>query len=170
MLSKRAAVDVESDDLDLVIIKAASEDAPKSVFVRFVDKEKRTEVWQSRSFAKKNLLFMEEFLTGTRQKIFLKCKELKTKGLIKDVTTKNGDVFATIEKKELEEAAAAASPPDKILVVTDTQFENLLKMTKRVELAAESHAMEAAAAAAAEEEESAKPEPPEEVVEAEVEG
>ena len=67
---------------------------------------------------------MEEWLTGTRQKILNKCKELKAKGLIKDVHTKNGDVLAVLAKENGE--------LEKILAVTDTQFENLLKLTKGI--------------------------------------
>ena len=50
------------------------------VFVRFVDREVRSRVWAARGFAKKNGLFPEEYLTAARQKIWLKCKELKASG------------------------------------------------------------------------------------------
>lgn len=93
------------------------------------------QVWASKIFAKKNGLIMEEWLTVTRQKIYLKCKELKIKGLIKEVVTKNGDVFALVLKEDHEQQQQAEDPQqqvDRILVVTDTHFENLLKRTKGV--------------------------------------
>ena len=86
-------------------------------------------IWSSKIFAKKNGLVLEEWLTVTRQKIYLKCKELKVKGLIKDVVTKQGDVYAVVAIKD---SPPAAGEVEKILVVTDTQFEQLLKRTKGV--------------------------------------
>jgi hypothetical protein len=148
LVEKRTGVPCESEDLDFVCIRAATEEVPKSVFVRFKEREMRMRVWNTRPFAKKNGLIMEEWLTATRTKIWLKCKELKVQGLIKDVLTKNGDVYAIVAKRE----SPGAGPPtpgtstptpstscsavfdtEKILVVTDTQFENLLKMTKGVD-------------------------------------
>ena len=163
---KRAGVECDKEDLELVHLRAATEDSPKSAFVRsvnitygynkrisqhsavkrlrdchfqcssifrFVDRDLRMKVWASKAFAKKNGLFMEEWLTVTRRKIFLKCKDLKSKGLIKDVMTKAGDVFALILKEEDVEQQVEGDPQvEKILVVTDTQFEQLLKRTKGV--------------------------------------
>lgn len=97
------------------------------------------QVWNSKLFAKKNGLIMEEWLTVTRQKIYLKCKDLKAKGLIKDVVTKNGDVFAMVPKEGGGSGGSSTGGTgpinpelDKVLVVTDTQFEHLLKRTKGV--------------------------------------
>ena len=66
------------------------------------------EVWSQRPLAKKNNLYMEEWLTGKsiisiifflnkffigyREKLFVKCKLLKKDGLIKDVFTERGDI------------------------------------------------------------------------------
>lgn len=76
---------------------------------RFVNIEQRMEVWSRRPLAKKNNLYMEEWLTGKslisigflyrlffiigyREKLFVKCKLLKKDGLIKDVFTERGDI------------------------------------------------------------------------------
>ncbi len=84
-----------------------------------------------------------------RRKIFNKCKDLKTKGKIKDVATKNGDVVVLVEKKKMVKVDAEENGEngdvgkdgsdseekkvvvlEKMVVVTDTEFENLLRMTK----------------------------------------
>ena len=115
-------MDIEVEDLEMVVLKASNEEMPKSCFVRFVEKDKRMEVWSNRSFAKKNGLFLEEFLTSFRQKLYLKCKDLKAKGLIKDVITRSGDIYALTEDGEKE--------IEKTLVITDNHFESLLRTTK----------------------------------------
>ena len=116
-----------------------------------------------------------------RSKILAKCKDLKSKGKIKDVATKNGDIIVLVEVKrkaadaddegvsgvsagvddvngvnkakevgeerppeEPRQAESQFSPTlasesdspttvfEKLVVVTDTQFENLLKITKGI--------------------------------------
>ena len=107
-----------------------------------------------------------------RSKIFAKCKDLKSKSKIKDVTTKNGDIIVLVDVRQkmtdspcededeggngqyVEKAVARVverssdsespiSPPlssgerdspatvtQKLVVVTDEAFSNLLKITK----------------------------------------
>lgn len=133
LISKRAGVDCESTDIDFVSIRPANEENPKSAFVRFADKDMRFRVWNNRLFAKKNGLHMEEYLTVFRQKLFLKCKDLKEQKLIKDVQTKNGDIYAVLPNKDPENPKEF----EKMLVVTDTHFEALLKVTKGLKVEAE---------------------------------
>ena len=56
-------------------------------------------VWASKSFAKKNGLLMEEWLTELRARLYKKCKVLKSKKLIKDCHTQDGEVFAVLLPK-----------------------------------------------------------------------
>ena len=93
------------------------------IYFRFVNIEQRMEVWSKRPLAKKNNLYMEEWLTGMnklylnwqiffvqlykgyREKLFAKCKLLKKDGLIKEVFTERGDikVVITLEEGDTEE-------------------------------------------------------------------
>lgn len=74
---------------------------------------------------------MEEYLTPLRRKLWVKCKELKAMGMIKDVVTRRGNVIVLInfafEQIENDE------PKYKLKVVTDTHFENLMRLLKRVD-------------------------------------
>lgn len=206
MIRKRVGVEVESDDLESVSLKGAATgeevDDPSArwAFVRFVETDKRMEVWAGKNFARRNGLGMEEWLTKTRShvhtfcfyyitlkefayrsKIFAKCKDLKSKGKIKDVTTKNGDIIVLVDVKqktsylpcddggsggntdegdvnvdkvvadaqerppdELRHTESPFSPPltlerespstiiQKMVVVNDEEFSNLLKITKGI--------------------------------------
>eukprot|EP00094_Tigriopus_californicus_P000624 TCALIF_00606-PA protein Name:"Similar to ncs-2 Neuronal calcium sensor 2 (Caenorhabditis elegans)" AED:0.38 eAED:0.38 QI:0/0.5/0/0.66/1/1/3/0/607 len=126
LISKRAGVECESEDIDFVSIRPGNEENTKSAFVRFSDKDMRFKVWNNRLFAKKNGLQMEEYLTVYRQKLLLKCKDLKEQKLIKDVQTKNGDIYAILLQKDPE----SPKEYEKMLVVTDSHFEALMKATK----------------------------------------
>ena len=59
--------------------------------------EKRMEVWSQKAFAKKNNLYMEEWLTGYREKLFVRCRQLKKEGVIKEVFTDKGDIKIILE-------------------------------------------------------------------------
>ena len=72
LISKRVGVDIESEDLESVSLKDAptgeevDDPAARWAFVRFMEVEKRMAVWAGKSFARKNGLGMEEWLTKTR--------------------------------------------------------------------------------------------------------
>lgn len=136
LITKRAGVEVTSDDLDLVRFQPATEEFPRCCFVRFAEKETRMRVYATRLHARRNGLWMEEYLTSIRHKLFTKLKELKEQKMIKDVVTRNGDVFAILNAPEKRESSCKGKAEDisaeRVLVVTDTQFENLLKLTKGV--------------------------------------
>ncbi len=57
------------------------------------------QVWGSKSLAKKNGFLMEEWLTEQRAKSYKKCKVMKSKKLIKDCYTQDGDVIAVLLPK-----------------------------------------------------------------------
>ena len=67
-------VEIESEDLESVSLKGAPsgeevDDADaRWAFVRFAEADKRTLVWASKGFARKNGLGMEEWLTKTRSR------------------------------------------------------------------------------------------------------
>ena len=82
----------------------------------------RDAVWMERGPAKKNGLIVEEWLTEHRSRLFKKCKELKAAKLIKDVATDNGEIIATLKN---------CSDDKKIVVVTDSDYESLVKMTRK---------------------------------------
>ena len=79
-------------------------------------------MWMERGPAKKNGLIVEEWLTEHRSRLFKKCKELKAAKLIKDVATDNGEIIATLKN---------CSDDKKIVVVTDSDYESLVKMTRK---------------------------------------
>ena len=60
------------------------------------------EVWNKKSYAKKNNLYMEEWLTNYREKLYFKCRQLKKDGKIKDVFTENGDIKIMISNADGE--------------------------------------------------------------------
>ena len=62
-MSIRTGVAVEEQDLAFTEIKSVGDDR-RSAFVRFHDLDLRMTVWSRRQFAKKNSLYMEEWLTG----------------------------------------------------------------------------------------------------------
>ena len=135
LITKRAGVEVTSDDLDLVRFQPATEEFPRCCFVRFAETELRMRVYAARAHARRNGLWMEEYLTSIRHKLLMKLRELKEQKMIKDVVTKNGDVFAILnstDKREGGKGKGEEVPAERVLVVTDTQFENLLKLTKGV--------------------------------------
>ena len=82
----------------------------------------RDEVWMERGPSKKNGLIVEEWLTEHRSRLFKKCKELKAAKLIKNVATDNGEIIATLKN---------CSDDRKIVVVTDSDYESLVKMTRK---------------------------------------
>jgi len=68
---------------------------------------------------------MEEWLTENRARLYKKCKELKAAKLIKDVYTSDGDIYVLlmpVNKKE---------EPEKRLVIIDTEYEKLVKDTRK---------------------------------------
>ena len=101
MIRNRSDVTIDPRyDLGQVQIRPASENYPKSIFVRFHDKSLRMYVWSKRQQSKKKGLVIEEWLTETRANLYKKLKELKADKLIKDCFTDDGDVFAVILNKE----------------------------------------------------------------------
>ena len=58
------------------------------------------EVWSQKAFAKKNNLYMEEWLTGYREKLFVKCRQFKKEGALKEVFTDKGDIKIIIETED----------------------------------------------------------------------
>ena len=72
LIRKRVGVEVESDDLEGVSLKDAptgeevDDPTARWAFVRFVETDKRMEVWAGKNFARRNGLGMEEWLTKTR--------------------------------------------------------------------------------------------------------
>ena len=62
-MSIRTGVGVEEQDLAFTEIKSTGDDR-RSAFVRFHELNLRMTVWSRRQFAKKNNLYMEEWLTG----------------------------------------------------------------------------------------------------------
>ena len=79
-------------------------------------------MWMERGPSKKNGLIVEEWLTEHRSRLFKKCKELKAAKLIKNVATDNGEIIATLKN---------CSDDRKIVVVTDSDYESLVKMTRK---------------------------------------
>jgi len=98
MISKRTDIniDTQNGDITYVGIREAEENHPKFVLVRFQEQSMRDAIWQKRKVAKKNGIIIEEWLTDSRARLYKKCKELKSKKLIKDVITENGDVYAVL--------------------------------------------------------------------------
>lgn len=100
LFTKRSGVEVEGkSDLANVHIRPPTENYPKSIFVRFSDQHLRMKIWNTKFISKKNGLLMEEWLTEHRAKLYKKLKELKSKKLIKDCMTHDGEVFALVVKK-----------------------------------------------------------------------
>ena len=73
--------------------------------------------------AKKNGLIVEEWLTEHRSRLFKKCKELKAAKLIKDVVTDKGELVVTLR--------SCTDAKKVVVVITDSDYENLVKMTKK---------------------------------------
>ena len=90
-------------DLAQVQLRPATENYPKSVFIRFCEKNLRDVIWTNRMESKKKGLIIEEWLTETRANIFRKLKELKCNKMIKDCFTEDGDVYATVLNKKGKE-------------------------------------------------------------------
>ena len=60
------------------------------------------EVWNKKSYAKKNNLYMEEWLTTYREKLYFKCRQLKKDGKIKEVFTESGEIKIIVSKGDGE--------------------------------------------------------------------
>ena len=86
-------------DFAQVQLRPATEIYPKSVFIRFCEKNLRDIIWTNRMESKKKGLIIEEWLTETRANIFRKLKELKSNKMVKDCFTEDGDVYATVLNK-----------------------------------------------------------------------
>ena len=77
-----------------------------------------------RSLSRKSGLILEEPLTSVRSKLLSKCRWLRQRGLIEEAYTRGGNVYAVVSPTE------EGSKPVTLLVVTDTHYDNLLKLTK----------------------------------------
>ena len=92
LISIRTGVSLEKEDLAFSEIRRVGEEK-RSAFIRFVSLDKRMEVWCKKSVAKKNNLYMEEWLTGYRDKLLTKCRQLKKVILASDWLTQNNTGF-----------------------------------------------------------------------------
>ena len=61
------------------------------------------EVWERKQLAKKNNLTLEEWLTGYREKLYMRCRQLRREKVLKDVFTDCGDVTVVYESQEGEQ-------------------------------------------------------------------
>lgn len=139
MIFKRLDIEIDESDGDMpfVGIREANENRPRGLLVRFRAQSTRDQIWSNRREAKKSGLIIEEWLTEHRYKLHKKCKELKMTKDIKDVVTEDGDIYAILHKRE--RPAAQGSPEvdkmaDRLLVVTDADYETLVKITKKTKV------------------------------------
>lgn len=130
LITKATDVDVDArnGDIAFIGIQKLNENHPQSLLVRFKSAEFRDEVWKRRRQAKKNGLIIEEWLTEHRARLYKKCKELKAAKLIKDVFTKDGDVFAVPKPKDLKSDGEELT---EMLILSDSDYEGLIKATRR---------------------------------------
>ena len=61
------------------------------------------EVWERKQLAKKNNLTLEEWLTGYREKLYMRCRQLRREKVLKDVFTDCGDVTVVFESQDGEQ-------------------------------------------------------------------
>ena len=61
------------------------------------------EVWERKQLAKKNNLTLEEWLTGYREKLYMRCRQLRREKVLKDVFTDCGDVTVVFECQDGEQ-------------------------------------------------------------------
>ena len=61
------------------------------------------EVWERKQLAKKKNLTLEEWLTGYREKLYMRCRQLRREKVLKDVFTDCGDVTVVYESQEGEQ-------------------------------------------------------------------
>ena len=94
--SRTTKIQVSKSKIAQVVLRAPSENYPKSILIRFHDQAMRNKLWGQRQDTKKQGLILEEYLTDTRAKLFKKCKELKSKKLIKDCFTEQGNIYVKI--------------------------------------------------------------------------
>ena len=55
------------------------------LYSRFLSVDKRMEVWERKQLAKKNNLTLEEWLTGYREKLYMRCRQLRREKVLKAV-------------------------------------------------------------------------------------
>ena len=96
LFNTRTKIQVQKSKICQAILRAPTENYPKSILVRFYDQDLRNKLWEQRLNTKKQGLILEEWLTETRAKIFKKCKELKSQKLIKDCYTEKGNIFVKV--------------------------------------------------------------------------
>ena len=58
------------------------------------------EVWERKHTAKKNNLTLEEWLTGYREKLYMRCRQLRREKVLKDVFTDCGDVTVVFQSED----------------------------------------------------------------------
>ena len=61
------------------------------------------EVWARKHTAKKNNLTLEEWLTGYREKLYMRCRQLRREKVLKDVFTDCGDITVVYESQDGEQ-------------------------------------------------------------------
>ena len=61
------------------------------------------EVWERKHLAKKNNLSLEEWLTGYREKLYMRCRQLRREKVLKDVFTDCGDVTVVYDSQDGEQ-------------------------------------------------------------------
>ena len=86
----------------------------------------RMKVWNSRGFAERNKLFMEEWLTDFRSRLLKKCRGLMEKEYIVNVKTKDGEIIVFYNDK-------VDGQLKKMIVVTQEMYDELLKLIGRSE-------------------------------------
>jgi hypothetical protein len=83
-------------------------------------------VWASKSYAERNKLFMEEWLTDFRTKLLKKCQKLMKDEYVVNVKTKDGDVLVFYYDK-------ADGLLKKKVVVTQEAYDELLRAVGKSE-------------------------------------
>ena len=97
LINSRTKIQVSKSKILHVALRAPSENYPKSILLRFYDQALRNKLWGLRLETKKQGLILEEYLTDTRAKLFKKCKELKSKKMIKDCFTEQGNIYVKVQ-------------------------------------------------------------------------